>query len=29
LARGGADLDWSAIGALAAWEGGAGSPTDR
>ena len=23
LARGGADLDWSAIGALAAWEAGA------
>jgi 3-hydroxyisobutyrate dehydrogenase-like beta-hydroxyacid dehydrogenase len=29
LARGGADLDWSAIGALAAWEAGAGDPTGR
>jgi 3-hydroxyisobutyrate dehydrogenase-like beta-hydroxyacid dehydrogenase len=29
LARGGADLDWSAVGALAAWEGGASSPTGR
>jgi 3-hydroxyisobutyrate dehydrogenase-like beta-hydroxyacid dehydrogenase len=29
LARGGADLDWSAIGALAAWEAGAGDPTWR
>jgi 3-hydroxyisobutyrate dehydrogenase-like beta-hydroxyacid dehydrogenase len=28
LARGGADLDWSAIGALAAWEAGAADPTD-
>ena len=27
LARGGADLDWSAIGALAAWEAGAADPT--
>src|SRR3954469_6147640 len=27
LARGGADLDWSAIGALAAWEAGANDPT--
>ena len=26
LARGGADLDWSAIGALAAWEAGAADP---
>jgi 3-hydroxyisobutyrate dehydrogenase-like beta-hydroxyacid dehydrogenase len=29
LARGGADLDWSAIGALAAWEAGAVDPTGR
>lgn len=29
MARGGADLDWSAIGALAAWEAGAGDPTGR
>jgi 3-hydroxyisobutyrate dehydrogenase-like beta-hydroxyacid dehydrogenase len=29
LARGGADLDWSAIGALAAWEAGAADPTVR
>jgi 3-hydroxyisobutyrate dehydrogenase-like beta-hydroxyacid dehydrogenase len=29
LARGGADLDWSAIGALAAWEAGGSDPTDR
>jgi 3-hydroxyisobutyrate dehydrogenase-like beta-hydroxyacid dehydrogenase len=29
LARGGADLDWSAIGALAAWEAGADNPTER
>lgn len=29
LARGGADLDWSAVGALAAWEAGGASPTDR
>lgn len=29
LARGGADLDWSAIGALAAWEAGADDPTGR
>ncbi len=29
LARGGADLDWSAVGALAAWEAGASSPTGR
>jgi 3-hydroxyisobutyrate dehydrogenase-like beta-hydroxyacid dehydrogenase len=29
LARGGAHLDWSAVGALAAWEGGAPSPTGR
>ena len=29
LARGGADLDWSAIGALAAWEAGAADPTGR
>jgi 3-hydroxyisobutyrate dehydrogenase-like beta-hydroxyacid dehydrogenase len=29
LARGGANLDWSAVGALAAWEGGAASPTGR
>ncbi len=28
MARGGADLDWSAIGALAAWEAGAAAPTD-
>lgn len=27
LARGGADLDWSAIGALAAWEAGSADPT--
>ena len=27
LARGGADLDWSAIGALAAWEAGGTDPT--
>lgn len=27
MARGGADLDWSAIGALAAWEAGATDPT--
>jgi 3-hydroxyisobutyrate dehydrogenase-like beta-hydroxyacid dehydrogenase len=27
LARGGADLDWSAIGALPAWEAGASGPT--
>jgi 3-hydroxyisobutyrate dehydrogenase-like beta-hydroxyacid dehydrogenase len=27
MARGGADLDWSAIGALAAWEAGAPDPT--
>lgn len=27
LARGGADLDWSAIGALAAWEAGGADPT--
>ncbi|MGZ4766828.1 MAG: NAD(P)-dependent oxidoreductase, partial [Ilumatobacteraceae bacterium] len=27
MARGGADLDWSAIGALAAWEAGAADPT--
>ena len=26
LANGGADLDWSAVGALAAWEAGAGAP---
>ena len=29
LARGGAHLDWSAIGALAAWEAGAAGPTER
>ncbi len=29
LARGGADLDWSAIGALPAWEAGADDPTGR
>ena len=29
LARGGAHLDWSAVGALAAWEAGAPSPTGR
>ncbi len=29
LARGGADLDWSAIGGLAAWEAGAADPTVR
>jgi len=29
LANGGADLDWSAVGALAAWESGAPSPTAR
>ena len=29
LARGGANLDWSAVGALAAWEAGAPSPTGR
>ena len=29
LARGGADLDWSAIGALASWEAGATDPTSR
>jgi 3-hydroxyisobutyrate dehydrogenase-like beta-hydroxyacid dehydrogenase len=29
LARGGGDLDWSAIGALAAWEAGAADPTVR
>ena len=28
LARGGADLDWSAIGALPAWEAGAAGPTE-
>lgn len=27
--RGGADLDWSAIGALPAWEAGADDPTGR
>jgi len=27
LARGGADLDWSAVGALAAWEAGGSDPT--
>jgi 3-hydroxyisobutyrate dehydrogenase-like beta-hydroxyacid dehydrogenase len=27
LARGGADLDWSAVGALAAWEAGGTDPT--
>jgi 3-hydroxyisobutyrate dehydrogenase-like beta-hydroxyacid dehydrogenase len=27
LARGGADLDWSAVGALAAWEAGGADPT--
>ncbi len=29
LARGGADLDWSAIGALSAWEAGGADPTGR
>ena len=29
LARGGADLDWSAVGALPAWEAGGSDPTDR
>jgi 3-hydroxyisobutyrate dehydrogenase-like beta-hydroxyacid dehydrogenase len=29
LARGGADLDWSAVGALAAWEAGGTDPTAR
>jgi 3-hydroxyisobutyrate dehydrogenase-like beta-hydroxyacid dehydrogenase len=29
LARGGGDLDWSAVGALAAWEAGGSDPTDR
>jgi hypothetical protein len=29
LARGGENLDWSAVGALAAWEAGAASPTGR
>lgn len=29
LARGGSDLDWSAVGAMAAWEAGASDPTDR
>lgn len=29
LARDGADLDWSAVGALAAWEAGGPSPTER
>ncbi len=29
LARGGEHLDWSAIGALSAWEAGAASPTGR
>jgi 3-hydroxyisobutyrate dehydrogenase-like beta-hydroxyacid dehydrogenase len=29
LAHGGANLDWSAIGALAAWEAGGPSPTQR
>jgi 3-hydroxyisobutyrate dehydrogenase-like beta-hydroxyacid dehydrogenase len=29
LARGGADLDWSAVGALAAWESGDTDPTAR
>jgi 3-hydroxyisobutyrate dehydrogenase-like beta-hydroxyacid dehydrogenase len=29
LARGGADLDWSAVGALAAWEAGGTDPADR
>lgn len=28
LARGGADLDWSAVGALPAWEAGAPGPTE-
>lgn len=28
LARGGGDLDWSAIGALPAWEAGAADPTE-
>ncbi|HKV20465.1 MAG TPA: NAD(P)-dependent oxidoreductase [Mycobacterium sp.] len=28
LARGGADLDWSAVGALAAWEAGGSDPTE-
>lgn len=29
LARGGADLDWSAVGALPAWDAGGTDPTDR
>jgi 3-hydroxyisobutyrate dehydrogenase-like beta-hydroxyacid dehydrogenase len=29
LANGGAELDWSAVGALAAWEAGGPSPTPR
>ncbi len=29
MARGGADLDWSAVGALAAWEAGAEDPAAR
>jgi 3-hydroxyisobutyrate dehydrogenase-like beta-hydroxyacid dehydrogenase len=29
LANGGAGLDWSAIGALSAWEAGGPGPTDR
>jgi hypothetical protein len=29
LANGGGDLDWSAVGALSAWEAGGLSPTVR
>jgi 3-hydroxyisobutyrate dehydrogenase-like beta-hydroxyacid dehydrogenase len=29
IANGGAQLDWSAVGALAAWEAGGANPTDR
>jgi hypothetical protein len=29
LANGGANLDWSAVGALSAWETGGPSPTAR
>jgi hypothetical protein len=29
LANGGGNLDWSAVGALPAWEAGGSSPTAR
>jgi 3-hydroxyisobutyrate dehydrogenase-like beta-hydroxyacid dehydrogenase len=29
LANGGADLDWSAVGALSAWEAGGANPVAR